>query len=374
MVEISAWPERDVAIDPDQFEIVVIDAANVAHTNIRDPDSDEDLIAIFPERLEAAIEYCSENGWGVKGFLKRGTYDWAVRNSSSPTIGDVSIFDRLIKQNVVELVQMEREDIHWIDFAIKNSGLIITRDKFRKERADFPDRDWDSVEASTLRNYKVLEGGDFLLPDLPIKGDGSRTTYRGLKARVEDLESRVRELESILIGQTEFAESGVQGRGSDMPDRTTEGRYESKTVAELKELLRERSLPVSGNKAGLTARLEEADAADDYRPEHVRREPEVKVVPEGQNEAIVAEVFDRLLGEGEKRHMTVILHTLASVLLGLEYSESTKGSWPKNWRDELDRALGVEGKASYWIHDLSPRELDFSEDRSTVWYAYGVIL
>jgi len=179
---------------------------------------------------------------------------------------------------------------------------------------------------------------------------------------------------SILIGQTEFGESGVQGRGSDMPDRTTEGRYESKTVAELKELLRERSLPVSGNKAGLTARLEEADAADDYRPEHVRREPEVKVVPESQNEAIVAEVFDRLLGEGEKRHMTVILHTLASVLLGLEYSESTKGSLPKNWRDELDRALGVEGKASYWVHDLSPRELDFSEDRSTVWYAYGVIL
>ena len=36
--------------------------------------------------------------------------------------------------------------------------------------------------------------------------------------------------------------------------------YESLTVAELKDLLRERELPVSGNKAELIARLVESDS------------------------------------------------------------------------------------------------------------------
>ena len=39
--------------------------------------------------------------------------------------------------------------------------------------------------------------------------------------------------------------------------------YESLTVAELKDLLRERELPVSGKKAELIARLEEHDSSDD---------------------------------------------------------------------------------------------------------------
>ena len=38
--------------------------------------------------------------------------------------------------------------------------------------------------------------------------------------------------------------------------------YESLTVAELKDLLRERDLPVSGKKAELIARLEEYDSSD----------------------------------------------------------------------------------------------------------------
>ena len=38
--------------------------------------------------------------------------------------------------------------------------------------------------------------------------------------------------------------------------------YESLTVAELKDLLRERNLPVSGKKAELVARLQENDSSD----------------------------------------------------------------------------------------------------------------
>ena len=39
--------------------------------------------------------------------------------------------------------------------------------------------------------------------------------------------------------------------------------YESMTVAELKDLLREQNLPVSGNKKELIARLQESSSADE---------------------------------------------------------------------------------------------------------------
>ena len=39
--------------------------------------------------------------------------------------------------------------------------------------------------------------------------------------------------------------------------------YESLTVADLKDVLRERSLPVSGKKAELIVRLEEYDSSED---------------------------------------------------------------------------------------------------------------
>ena len=67
----------------------------------------------------------------------------------------------------------------------------------------------------------------------------------------------------------------VQGGGSRMTNTTTTGTYESKTVAELKEILQERELPVSGRKAELIARLEEFDASINYRPDHIRKELEV---------------------------------------------------------------------------------------------------
>lgn len=60
-----------------------------------------------------------------------------------------------------------------------------------------------------------------------------------------------------------------------MTNTTTTGTYESKTVAELKEILRERELPVSGRKAELIARLEEFDASINYRPDHIRKGLEV---------------------------------------------------------------------------------------------------
>ena len=48
--------------------------------------------------------------------------------------------------------------------------------------------------------------------------------------------------------------------------------YENLTVAELKELLRERGLPVSGKKADLIARLNEGDDSTSATPEEAPQE------------------------------------------------------------------------------------------------------
>ena len=45
--------------------------------------------------------------------------------------------------------------------------------------------------------------------------------------------------------------------------------YESLTVADLKDVLRERGLPVSGKKAELIARLEEHDSSEAIELSHI---------------------------------------------------------------------------------------------------------
>ena len=56
--------------------------------------------------------------------------------------------------------------------------------------------------------------------------------------------------------------------------------YENLTVAELKELLRERGLPVSGKKADLIARLSESEAPAEEAPEEAPQEESQEDVPE----------------------------------------------------------------------------------------------
>ena len=56
--------------------------------------------------------------------------------------------------------------------------------------------------------------------------------------------------------------------------------YENLTVAELKELLRERGLPVSGKKADLVARLSEVEATTDEAPEEAPQEETQEDAPE----------------------------------------------------------------------------------------------
>ena len=59
--------------------------------------------------------------------------------------------------------------------------------------------------------------------------------------------------------------------------------YENLTVAELKELLRERGLPVSGKKADLVARLSEGEDATDEAPEEAPQEAPQEDAPEEES-------------------------------------------------------------------------------------------
>ena len=59
--------------------------------------------------------------------------------------------------------------------------------------------------------------------------------------------------------------------------------YENLTVAELKELLRERGLPVSGKKADLVARLSEAEDTTDEAPEEAPQEEPQEDAPEEES-------------------------------------------------------------------------------------------
>jgi len=292
-----------MAIESSDYEMVVIDAANVVHTEISD-DNGDPIKAIFPERLSETIEYCIECGWRVKAFLKHGTFLWAVSNSELPNVGDVKIFDRLIKSDFLELVSLKKEDMHWIDYAVRNSALIITRDRYKLEKEDYPDFDWKLIESSTLRDYNITADNQFILPSLPIKEGGSRITIRSMKSRISDLEERVEMLESMI----------------------------ENTVSPSPE--------------------------------------EVVSLSEDDLKAVANEVFDSLLRSGEEIHMTIVLHTLASAVLGLDLKNAcTQGAWPEDWKKDLMEILGVKGKMNKWIQELSPRELEFNGNKAFVSYS-----
>ena len=291
-----------ISIDSENYNLVVFDVPNLATVNIME--NGEEKSQFFPERLQEAIEYCQELGWPVKAFLKHGTYLWATRSLSPPDIGNMMIIDRLEKSDLLEFLFPGKEDIFFIDYAMENDALIVTKDYFRNEKKDYPDRDWDEIESATLRNFEFLEDGQFMLPGLPPKGDKSRLSFKGYKERIRQLEERVRLLESIVI----VAEDS-----------------ENEAIQELSK-------------------------------------HEVK--------AVVKEVFDRLLKEGEAIHMTMLQHNLASAVLGLDLNLSTaQGIWPDDWTESLKLQLEVEGKMSKWVREISPRELKLTRKNKFVQYA-----
>ena len=288
-------------LNAEDYEVVVIDAANVVHHHAYD--DDENLIqSIFPERLQSCVEFFQESGWDVRAFLKQGTYWWAVKNKEMDTIGDVKIFETLRRQGVLEIVSSEHDDMFWIDYAIKHNGLVITRDKLKTEKEEY-ERDWDAIEHRILRDWDVLETGEFLAPSVPVKEEADRISFKTLRTRLSELEKRVAELELARESAT----------------------------TEVKQ-----TKPADG------------DVENDET-----------IV------AITNEVFRRLLEPGEYVHLTHIYHTLASVHLQLQPGKFQ--TWPADWKEQLTGMLKVSGKMSVWVKDICPVPIEFStEDRSLV--------
>ena len=59
--------------------------------------------------------------------------------------------------------------------------------------------------------------------------------------------------------------------------------YDNLTVAELKEVLRERGLPVSGKKADLIARLSEGEDTTAEAPDETHQEEPKEEIPEEES-------------------------------------------------------------------------------------------
>jgi hypothetical protein len=198
----------------EEYDKVVLDAANIIHddTGVKKFNEDGDrIIQILPERLEAAITHCEDLGWPTVACLKRGTYKWAATNPESPFVGDISIVDRLISEGKVILLSAQKEDIYWIDYALKENAWIVTHDRFndRKkngasiqgERSLYPDRDWDTIDKCTLRGHEFLNN-KFILPGLPKKQTTAQldeefithAQYNQLCEQVKELQKMVRDI------------------------------------------------------------------------------------------------------------------------------------------------------------------------------------
>ena len=116
-----------------EYEKVVMDGANIIHDDAGIAKKDDEghrIIQILPERLEAAITHCENLGWPTIACLKKGTYTWAATNPDSPYVGDLNIVDRLISEGKVILISAEKDDIFWIDYALKENAWIVTHDQF----------------------------------------------------------------------------------------------------------------------------------------------------------------------------------------------------------------------------------------------------
>ncbi len=189
----------------DEYEKVVLDGANIIHndTGIEKKDNEgNQILQIRPERLEGAISHCEELGWPTIAFLKTGTYLWAkdLADSDSPYMGDLDILERLIRDRKVVLISVKKEDIYWIDFALKENAIIVTHDKFKEELDKYPEKDWKDIEARTLRGHQFISD-KFILPGLMKKKSIQETApdfvsfskFEQLREEVEELQQMVRE-------------------------------------------------------------------------------------------------------------------------------------------------------------------------------------
>ena len=190
-----------------KYETIVIDAANILHNDngieIKN-DNGERVTQIRPERLRDCILFCEDKGWEITAFMKKGTYRWArkLTDSNANTMGDIEILDELIEQDKLHLIDKDKEDIYWIDYAISENALMITQDKFRNEKKNYQNRDWEDIDARTLRDFEFIND-KFILPSLKkrqviTKQEKEQATLDQIFAHIQKLHSNVAELERYV--------------------------------------------------------------------------------------------------------------------------------------------------------------------------------
>jgi len=197
-----------------EYEKVVMDGANIIHDDAGIAKKDDEghrIIQILPERLEAAITHCENLGWPTIACLKKGTYTWAATNPDSPYVGDLNIVDRLISEGKVILILAEKDDIFWIDYALKENAWIVTHDQFKDrtgrdgviiqgERSLY-ERDWDDIDNRTLRHEFV--NNKFILPGLPKMQTNTINDIDDISIEMfNKLTDEVRELKSMVLQLT----------------------------------------------------------------------------------------------------------------------------------------------------------------------------
>jgi len=283
-----------------EYDCVILDGANIIHQNKVDNDGNKILLTL-PERLEAAILHCEERGWPVTAFLKKGTYLHAIRSKHLDTIGDVDILDRLIGEKKVILIDRRKDDIYWIDYAVKKNGYIVTHDKFadkndtKGERTLYPKRDWLDIDQRTLRDWEFL-GDDFILPGLPIK-------------------QKRQELEDEL---------SIESFNKLM-----------EKIVDLEKLV-----------------LENRDLIDTLKG------GDKQIEPEEENTEIVHSVFDSMLTNGDRVEVSHLQRSIASAVLGHDIETYPK-SWPKGWGQNLSKVLGTGRRIIPMLESCTPRKLCF---------------
>ena len=274
------------------YEKVVMDGANLIHddTGIEKYDDVEGsrIIQILPDRLEAAINHCENLGWPTVACLKRGTYKWAATNPESKYVGDISIIDRLISEGKVILLSAKKEDIYWIDYALKENAWIVTHDRFNDkkgtqgERSLYPDRDWKEIDSRTLRGHEFVNN-KFILPGLPKKQILEQkpdeyvtlVQFNKLVEKIIHLEAMVRKIDHS-------------------------------------EILRETSNPTEEEKSQTRQEIMEA-------------------------------VMDQYLSNEKRVEIGHFHRLIASAILSLDMSNYPR-KWPKGWTKTLEDQLGFEGK------------------------------
>jgi len=296
-----------------EYQKVVLDGANIIHddTGVEKYDDEGNrIIQILPERLEAAITHCEDLGWPTIACLKKGTYMWAAANPKSPNVGDISIIDGLISEGKVELIHRKKEDIYWIDYALKENAWIVTHDGFKDvkkpdgttkkgERTLYPDRDWEDIEQRTLREHTFVND-KFILPGLPKK--------KASKQKSDE-----------FVTQNQFNQLEQQ-------------------LKVLQKMVRNM-------------------AHSEVKKKAINPSPEKK---NQTNREIMEAVMSQSLSNGKRVEIGHFHRLIGSAVLGLDI-EKYPQEWSKGWNENFKEKLGFEGKFYDWLKKNSIKPISIAE-------------